>query len=174
MMSWISNWWKWWWMKLSCVNWRSVKYLGCKWNNGVKQLHGYGDDVCWFVTFLCFLYNPSVLVFVIVLVLMWTRFLWECFCESSWERFYNILWVWWLDSILVFQLFWMRECVNAMDEAVNASMWPLCVLIWYEQFHPMSGWLCCQKWVYGFLVWMLCSCWGMYGMLLLSKLSSYR
>ena len=30
------------------------QYLGCKQNNGVKQLHGYGEDVCWFVTFLCF------------------------------------------------------------------------------------------------------------------------
>jgi hypothetical protein len=46
------------------------RYLGCKQNNGVKQLHGYGEDVGWFVTFLCFLCNPSVLVFVIVLVLM--------------------------------------------------------------------------------------------------------
>ena len=46
------------------------QYLDCKRNNGVKQLHGYGEDVCWFVAFLCFLCNPSVLVFVIVLVLM--------------------------------------------------------------------------------------------------------
>lgn len=150
-------------MKLSCVNLCSVGIWAA---SEIMVWNSYMVMGRMFVSL-----SLSCVFFAILLY--WCLLLFWCWCEQG---FYGNVFVnrcrrgfvtfYGFGDWIVFLCFSCFGCENVSMWWMRLWMlvvWPLCALIWYEQFHPMSGWLCCQKWVYGFLVWMLCSCWGMYG-----------